>query len=646
MPTMSQPAPEFPPLPPSFSTMWSATPETPASSLPWLGPMCAYSAKPEVRALYMAEVGGSLLFIGSGVFVNVAILRLANEAAGCLEDADGSFQVQKTARIPSGSRARPPTNPFLTLATPPAPLPGQDCDLRLLGSRPSSIVAIIAAVVGLASAALAPYAGAVVDHTRHRRAFGAAMAALSLAAALSLIGIGPSSWFALTVCAISVGALAYNGHTLARWAYVRETVESEAELSTVVAAMRAWQICAQFAFLAAVVALSTALGLSDVQTARVAQAVSSAVALPLLAAAWWAFGERPAKHAVAPGQSLWAASVRELRRTLRELGRESPGLRKLLAVTALLSAPLLSFTGLSVSFLTQQVRPGALQRLPKSDRRRALRSPPHVQPPGRPLPGGAQLAVRDDQVALFAGLALISGLPGVLIYRLLSRRVGRRGCLLAATGWWCALIAAYAALLRSPSDQGLAIALALPTGESRVLVARRAIIYPACALALTLLAPSSPLTARCRHGAGLDRAGADVLADRPDAHRARGGAVGAGHFRPDLFFVGAAAPVCRDQPAARRHAPGDRLAAGLLCRRGRHRRDGYRSVDAVRPFGRAPRADLARRPARAVPCQSSGRCGGGRNRESEQARWRRLRMMRLQRTIGRSRHEQLTSAEL
>lgn len=75
-----------------------------------------------------------------------------------------------------------------------------------------------------------------------------------------------------------------------------------------------------------------------------------------------------------------------------------------------------------------------------------------------------QLAVRNDRVALFAGITLVSGLPGVLVFRILSRRIGRRGCLLCAIGWWCALVATFAGLLRSPSDQGWAIALALPTG--------------------------------------------------------------------------------------------------------------------------------------------------------------------------------------
>jgi hypothetical protein len=55
--------------------------------------LCAQSHNPEVRATYLAEVGTSVFFIGGGIFVNVAILRFANEEAGCVPDESGSFSV-------------------------------------------------------------------------------------------------------------------------------------------------------------------------------------------------------------------------------------------------------------------------------------------------------------------------------------------------------------------------------------------------------------------------------------------------------------------------------------------------------------------------------------------------------------------------
>jgi hypothetical protein len=65
------------------------------------------------------------------------------------------------------------------------------------------------------------------------------------------------------VC-ISTGALAYNGHALARWAYVRETVSSDAELSAVLAVVHNWQLLAQLGDLGVVIAITIPSRLSDV----------------------------------------------------------------------------------------------------------------------------------------------------------------------------------------------------------------------------------------------------------------------------------------------------------------------------------------------------------------------------------------------
>jgi MFS-type transporter involved in bile tolerance (Atg22 family) len=299
-------------------------------------------------------------------------------------------------------------------------------------------VALISTIAGILSAAFMPYAGAVIDFTSKRRTFGSGMAALVAVASIGLLLLLPSTWLPISVVCISAGALAYHGHSLARWAYVREIVDSDGSLAGIVASMRFWQLLSQLLYLALIVAVTAPFGLSDIVTARIAQGVSAIVCTPMLIHAWRTFGTRAAKHTLEPGQSLWTAGVRELWRTLNKLGEESPGLRKLLLVTAMLTAPTVAFTSLAVTFLTQQ------------------------------------LAVPNSQVALFAGLTLVSGLPGALLFRWLSRRLGHRDCLIGAIAWWIVVIALFAALLRTPEDQNLALGLAIPTGARAARAAGRA----------------------------------------------------------------------------------------------------------------------------------------------------------------------------
>jgi len=357
--------------------------------------LCFRWRDPEVLATYQAEVGTSMLFISGSFFVNVAILHLANEAAGCEPGPRGTLT---------------------------------ECTQRVHGVRPSSIVALISTAAGLLSSAFMPYAGAIVDHTSRRRAFGATMATLATVCMLSLAFLTTSTWFPLSITSISLGALAYYGHSIARWSYLREIVASDSDLFGVVASMRFWMLLGQLCFLGTIVLIASALGLGDVATSHLSQVVSVGVCGPMLFNAWRTFRPRPAKHSLGAHQSLWVAGALQLWGTLGDLRVTSPGLHKLLLVQALVAAPTVAFPNLAVTYLTQQ------------------------------------LAVRNAHVAIFAALTALSGLPGALLFRACSKRAGPRPTLLVGLGWWVLLIFAFAWFLRGPQDRILALALAVPTG--------------------------------------------------------------------------------------------------------------------------------------------------------------------------------------
>jgi MFS family permease len=562
-----------------------------------------WSRRPEVAATYLAEVGTSVLFIGGGVFVNVAILDFANKAAGCVQAEPSS------RKSPDLSASSDPNGWVMTTKDGSV----QECDLTLYGLQPSSIVPLISTVAGLASALFMPYVGALIDHTSRRRQFGASMAALATASMLGLTLLHRRTWLPVSVVCISSGALAYYGHSLARWAYVREIVSSDAEVASVVTGMRIWQLLAQLFYLGAVLAITAPAGLSDLVTARVAQGLSSALAAPLLIHAWRTYLPRPAKHVLPPGQSLWLAGVRQLRRTLVELGTESPGLRQLWLVSAIASAPTVAFTPISVTYITHQ------------------------------------LALSNSQVAVFAGLTLLSAVPGALLYRALSLCLGHRSCLLCAICWIGGVVVLFATVLRTPRDQELAFALAVPTGM--------------CALSRGRGSPSLGRNSRHKRAAHfctrrtrpvarrdrrwLSRTGLRFVHHGVDAGRARGGALGLHHLCTGLAHMAPAHHLCCTQRVARRYAAGDGFARHLLRDR--------RNPNAVRQRQIAPASALAARRARRFGPRAHGgtgkrdgacaaACRSYRNFESPRlgraaadlkARQRRIRLHRLLRELRR-----------
>ena len=81
--------------------------------------------------------GRTVAVVGLGAFLAPALMKLAEEEAGCDPSNDS-----------------------------------QSCDKKVYGIKPSSIFTIILTIVGLCSAPLLSLMGAIVDYTKARRIIG------------------------------------------------------------------------------------------------------------------------------------------------------------------------------------------------------------------------------------------------------------------------------------------------------------------------------------------------------------------------------------------------------------------------------------------------------------------------------------------
>jgi MFS-type transporter involved in bile tolerance (Atg22 family) len=108
-------------------------------------------------------------FIAAAVFLSTAIINLAKEEAGCITD------------IPEGEQQSP------------------ECNARVYGLRPSSLLTTYGTIVGLISAFSLPIVGALVDYTSHRKLIGLISAILHLCFIFAQIWINESNWFLMTI---------------------------------------------------------------------------------------------------------------------------------------------------------------------------------------------------------------------------------------------------------------------------------------------------------------------------------------------------------------------------------------------------------------------------------------------------------------
>jgi hypothetical protein len=138
----------------------------------------------EVLGWTLDATARGVAVIGTAVFVSSDLLRLAKEATGC-------YQLDEDSQ--------------------------EECQERVYGMRPSSILADIIMVVGLLSAILMPLIGSIIDHTKYRRAVGTYSAAVMSILILAQMLIMENLWFGAAVLQIFV-AFSYTVHLCATYA--------------------------------------------------------------------------------------------------------------------------------------------------------------------------------------------------------------------------------------------------------------------------------------------------------------------------------------------------------------------------------------------------------------------------------------------
>lgn len=143
----------------------------------------AFDGNQEARALGYNHVAQGAFLIGT-IFTMTALLRLAINQAGCSQLPD---DVQ--------------------------------CENRVYGSKPSSLLNLMTTFSGLIGGILMPLVGAIVDHTNYRRAVGIGSAVGLVCNSLISICISERTWFFVAIVATNPF---YYIHVTVMLAYIPE----------------------------------------------------------------------------------------------------------------------------------------------------------------------------------------------------------------------------------------------------------------------------------------------------------------------------------------------------------------------------------------------------------------------------------------
>ena len=251
----------------------------------------------------------------SSIFLGPALLELASKAAGCGNE--------------------------------------QDCNNRIHGMKPSSLLSNIAIFSNVLVAILMPLFGALVDHTPYRRQVGVYSAlALTIVKGIETT-ISSKTWFAIA-CLQVVAYILYNVHITSTYAYGSElsnnhTVQAKYNTHFFVVLYTSTLI-----FLIMVLSLAFTLNTDDVATARIALVLTTTSCAVLFPFAWGNFfPDRPSKSIIPPGHTLLTSGFRKLLQTGQRIRTELPALRFLMLSIMFSEAATGALITISTTYMTQ-----------------------------------------------------------------------------------------------------------------------------------------------------------------------------------------------------------------------------------------------------------------------------------------------------
>jgi hypothetical protein len=301
----------------------------------WRGPVggfCAsfsHDGKSEVKGIIYGGVARGAISM-SNVYLANAMIHLACKAGGGFDE--------------TGTRC---VNP----------------DVTVYGMKPYALISNIAVVASILASVTMPPAGAVIDYTSHRKSVGICSAiGLVVISAVQVYTVD-NTWFIMAILQ-SIVFMIYQIQIMALTAYYPEIArENGAEkINDYSTTWSMYQFFSQAATNSVIIIFSFVFRLGTVHTSMLSQAVVATVCTIALTIAWRLIPNRPVKHRLRKGRSIFLAGFRQNWRTCKKIWKHyDKGLRWWMISTIFGEASASAVGTTAVVFLTGNLQLTAFQ---------------------------------------------------------------------------------------------------------------------------------------------------------------------------------------------------------------------------------------------------------------------------------------------
>jgi len=263
--------------------------------------------------------------VASNIFISSSLLYLASQEAGCL-DEDG-----KTT----------------------------DCDAKIYGFQPSSLITNIAVISNLVAAVFNPLVGALVDFTDHRHALGTICSFIIIMIQAIQVYTVSSTWFIMAILQSIAGAI-YQFMLTSTYAYFPEMTKElgEKAMHSIAPKITITQFSFQATFMVLIIGISIGIGSGDVLTAQISQGINAAILLVTWSIGWFKLlPKSKAKRVLPEGKSLCSAGFSQIFQTAKHINSNyKHSIRWYLMALIFAEAGANSFTICAVTYLNEVLK--------------------------------------------------------------------------------------------------------------------------------------------------------------------------------------------------------------------------------------------------------------------------------------------------
>ena len=301
----------------------------------------------EVLGWALDSFARGVVVIAIACFVSTELLRLAKEAAACpeVEYSDEYYDDND-----DDDNINDMNEEIWEMV---------ECDARVYGIKPSSLLTNLVMCTSLISAFMMPLIGSIIDHTYYRRAVasGSAITISILTLVQMLVMQREDLWYIAALLQVGI-AFSYQVHLCAVYAYLPELTHCHEVLATYTSRFVAVQYAGSVSLLVFMIVILSIINRDDeFNVITLCNTTVFVVCSTLWGYSWLKlFRSRPPRQQVPPGRSLLSAGFWKIYKTGRTILREHNAIKWCLVAASCTNAALVTFSTIAITYLTEQLQ--------------------------------------------------------------------------------------------------------------------------------------------------------------------------------------------------------------------------------------------------------------------------------------------------